>query len=101
MSLSAYLILGTLLFMIGAFGALTRRNAIAVLMSIELMINAASINFLAFWRFLRPTTQAMVSAGTPSPAALQSMEPQVFVLVGLTVAAAEAAVGLAIVLHMY
>jgi len=83
--LNHYLVVGALLFAIGAYGVLTRRNAIAVLMGIELMLNAANLNFLAFWRFLAPRT----------------MEPQVFVLVGITVAAAEVAVGLAVVLNIY
>lgn len=85
MTLTHYLIVGTLLFAIGTYGVLTRRNAIAVLMGIELMLNAANLNFLAFWRYLQPA----------------SMEPQVFVLIGITVAAAEAAVGLAVVLNVY
>src|SRR5437868_14248326 len=85
MSLTHYLILGAFLFAIGTYGVLTRRNAIAVLMGVELMLNAANLNFLAFWRFLHP----------------QTMEPQVFVLVGLTVAAADAAVGLAVVMNFY
>ena len=85
MHLENYLIVSAALFIIGAFGTLTRRNAIAVLLSIELMLNAANLNFLAFWRFMYPN----------------SMEPQVFVLVGITMAAAEAAVGLAVVLNIY
>jgi NADH-quinone oxidoreductase subunit K len=84
-SLPACLVVGALLFSIGAYGVVARRNAIAVLMGIELMLNAANLNFLAFWRYLAPN----------------NMEPQVFVLVGLTVAAAEAAVGLAVVLNVY
>jgi NADH-quinone oxidoreductase subunit K len=85
MNLSAFLIVGTLLFAMGAYGVLSRRNAIAVLLGVELMLNAANLNFLAFWRYLSP-------AGT---------EAHVFVLIGITVAAAEAAVGLAIILNMY
>jgi NADH:ubiquinone oxidoreductase subunit K len=85
MNLTSYLTISALLFAIGAYGVLTRRNAIAVLMGIELMLNAANLNFLAFWRYLAP----------------KSMEPQVFVLVGITVAAAEAAVGLAVILNVY
>jgi NADH-quinone oxidoreductase subunit K len=85
MSLTHYLVVSALLFAIGAYGVLTRRNAIAVLMGVELMLNAANLNFLAFWRFLQPT----------------SVEPQVFVLIGLTVAAADTAVGMAIVLNIY
>lgn len=83
--LTHYLTLAAVLFGIGAFGALTRRNAIAVLIGVELMLNASNLTFLAFWRFLTP----------------RSMEPQVFVLVGLAVAASEAAIGLAVVLNTY
>src|SRR5207248_11589701 len=85
MSLTNFLIVGALLFGIGAYGVITRRNAIAVLMGVELMLNAANLNFIAFWRFLAPT----------------NMEAQVFVLIGITVAAAEAAVGLAVILNVY
>jgi NADH-quinone oxidoreductase subunit K len=85
MGLMHFLVAGALLFAIGAYGVLTRRNAIAVLMGVELMLNAANLNFLAFWRYLAPG----------------SMEAQVFVLIGITVAAADAAVGLAIVLNVY
>jgi len=85
LSLNGFLIVGALLFAIGAYGVLSRRNAIGVLLGVELMLNAANLNFLAFWRYLAPS----------------SMEPQVFVLIGITVAAAEAAVGLAIILNLY
>lgn len=85
MTLTHYLVLSAALFAIGTYGVLTRRNAIAVLMGVELMLNAGNLNFLAFWRFLHPG----------------SMEPQVFTLIGLTVAAADAAVGLAVVLNIY
>jgi len=80
-----YLVVSAALLGIGVFGALTRRNAIAMLMGVELMLNAANLNFLAFWRFLSP----------------KAMEPQVFVLIGFTIAAAEAAIGLAVVLNVY
>ena len=83
--ISWYLILAALLFSIGIFGVLSRRNAIAILMSIELMLNAANINLVAFARFLDPT----VLAG------------HVFAVFVITVAAAEAAVGLAIVISVY
>lgn len=84
-SLEHFLAVSSLLFAIGLFVALSKRNAVAVLMGVELMLNAANLNFLAFWRFLTPS----------------SMEPQVFVLIGLTIAAAEAAIGLAVVLNVY
>lgn len=85
MHLTGFLIVAALLFAIGVYGVLSRRNAIAVLLGVELMLNAANLNFLAFWRYLSPT----------------GMEAQVFVLIGITVAAAEAAVGLAIILNLY
>lgn len=81
----SYLIVSALLFAIGLLGVFTRRNAIAVLLGIELMLNAANINFVAFWRY----------------AGGQMMEGQVFTVVVITVAAAEAAIALAIVLNVY
>jgi len=80
-----YLIVSAALFCIGLYGALSRRNAIAVLMGIELMLNAVNINLVAFWRYLTP----------------DQMTGQVFALFVLTVAAAEAAVGLALIISVY
>ena len=85
-TLAHFLVLATLLFGIGLYGALTRRNVITVLMCLELMLNAANINLVAFSRFL-PYKTAMLG--------------QMFVVFTITVAAAEAAVGLAIVLAIY
>ena len=76
----------SLLFSIGLAGALTRRNAILVLVGIELMLNAANINFVAFWRF-----------GHHSTAATGIL----FALFSIAVAAAEAAIGLALILAVY
>ena len=84
--LSQYLILAALLFAIGLAGALTRRNAILVLIGIELMLNAANLNFIAFWRF------------GPNPAAITGI---MFVIFSIGVAAAEAAVGLALIIAIY
>ncbi len=84
--LQAYLLLSALLFAIGLAGALTRRNAIIVLIAIELMLNAANLNFIAFWRY------------GPHPEALTGL---VFVLFSIGVAAAEAAVGLALIISIY
>jgi NADH:ubiquinone oxidoreductase subunit K len=67
-------------------GALTRRNAIMVLIGIELMLNAANLNFIAFWRY------------GPNPAALAGV---LFVIFSIGVAAAEAAVGLALIIAVY
>ncbi|MBN1316202.1 MAG: NADH-quinone oxidoreductase subunit NuoK [Anaerolineales bacterium] len=83
--LSWYLLVAAALFCIGLFGVLSRRNAIAVLMSIELMLNAVNINLVAFWRFKSPNEAIGLSFA-------------VFVFV---VAAAEAAVGLALILSIY
>ena len=84
--LFAYLLLSALLFAIGLAGALTRRSAILVLVGIELMLNAANLNFVAFWRF------------GPNPEALTGL---LFVLFSIGVAAAEAAVGLALIIAVY
>jgi len=82
-SLSSYLILSTVLFSIGVVGFLLRRNTIVIFMSIELMLNAANLAFVAFSRYLN------------------SMDGQIIVVFVMSVAAAEAAVGLAIIMAMY
>jgi NADH:ubiquinone oxidoreductase subunit K len=84
--LACYLLVSALLFAIGFGGALTRRNSILVLIGIELMLNAANLNFLAFWRY------------GPHPEALTGM---MFVIFSIAVAAAEAAVGLALIIAIY
>ena len=84
--LMSYLILSAFLFAIGLAGALTRRNAILVLIGIELMLNAANLNFIAFWRYGK------------NPEALAGV---VFVISSIAVAAAEAAVGLALIIAIY
>lgn len=80
-----YLILAAILFCIGVYGMVVSRNAIRVLMSIELMLNAVNINLVAFARYIDPA----------------NVKGQLFAIFILTVAAAEAAVGLAIVLAIY
>ena len=84
--LTSYLLVSSLLFSIGLAGALTRRNAILVLVGIELMLNAANLNFIAFWRY------------GPHPEALTGI---MFAIFSIGVAAAEAAVGLALVISIY
>ncbi|OGP98959.1 MAG: NADH-quinone oxidoreductase subunit K [Deltaproteobacteria bacterium RBG_19FT_COMBO_52_11] len=81
--LSGYLILSAILFSIGVVGFLLRRNAIVLFMSIELMLNAANLAFVAFSRYLH------------------SMDGQIFVFFVMSVAAAEAAVGLAIIMAVF
>jgi len=81
--LHSYLILSAMMFIIGSVGVVTRRNAIIVFMSIELMLNSVNLTFVAFSAFLGDATG------------------QVFVFFVMTVAAAEAAVGLAIVIALF
>ena len=81
-----YLLLSALLFSIGLAGALARRNAIMVLIGVELMLNAANLNFIAFWRY------------SENPQALTGV---MFVIFSIAVAAAEAAVGLALIIAIY
>jgi NADH-quinone oxidoreductase subunit K len=82
-SLSSYLILSAILFCIGVVGFFIRRNIIVIFMSIELMLNAANLAFIAFSRYLN------------------SIDGQVIVFFVMSVAAAEAAVGLAIIMALY
>jgi NAD(P)H-quinone oxidoreductase subunit 4L len=83
--LEHYLILSAVLFVIGLFGALTRRNAVVILMCIELMINAVNITLVAFSSYIVP----------------QLLTGQVFAIFVMVVAAAEVAVGLAIILAIF
>ncbi len=80
-----YLIVAAGLFCLGLYGALARRNAVAILMGIELMLNAVNINLLGFWRYLYN----------------DSLNGQVFVAIVLAAAAAEAVVGLALIISAY
>lgn len=86
MPLHLSLILSSVLFAIGLAGALSRSNSILVLLGVELMLNAANMNFIAFWRF------------GPAPTAGSGV---IFALFSIAVAAAEAAVGLALVIAIY
>jgi NADH-quinone oxidoreductase subunit K len=83
--LEHYLTVAAGLFALGLFGMFTKRNTIAVLMSIELMLNAVNLNLVAFSRFVTPAT----------------VTGQVFVVFNIAVAAAEVAVGLAMVFAIY
>ncbi|HET6781508.1 MAG TPA: NADH-quinone oxidoreductase subunit NuoK [bacterium] len=83
--LNHYLVVSTILFCIGLYGVLTRRNAVAILMGIELMLNAGNINLVAFNRYVAPG----------------AVGGQTFALVIITLAACEAAVGLALVMAAY
>jgi NADH-quinone oxidoreductase subunit K len=83
--LSWFLTLSAILFCIGLFGVLARRNAIGILMGVELMMNAVIINLVAFWRY----------------GAMANLNGQMFAIIVFTVAAAEAVVGLALVISIY
>jgi NADH-quinone oxidoreductase subunit K len=83
--LYGYLMVAAALFSIGVYGVLARRNAIAILMGIELMLNAVNINLVAFWRYMTP----------------DEINGQVFAAFIFVVAAAEAAVGLALIISIY
>jgi NADH-quinone oxidoreductase subunit K len=83
--LSWYLVFAALLFALGLYGVLARRNAVAILMGVELMLNAVNVNLLAFWRFLYS----------------DKIDGQIFVIIVLAAAAAEAVVGLALIISAY
>lgn len=83
--LSWYLLLSAALFSVGLFGVMARKNAVAILLGVELMLNAVNINLVAFWRYITP----------------QALTGQVFAIFVIGVAAAETAVGLAIIISAY
>lgn len=85
MGLQHYLILAALLFAMGLFAVITRRHAVAVLLGLELMLNSANLNLVAFNYYLRP----------------EVLSGQVFALMVIALAACEAAVGLALILALY
>lgn len=83
--LSWYLYLAAGLFAIGLYGVLARKNAVAILMGVELMLNAVNINIVAFWRYMAP----------------ENIGGQAFAVMVFAVAAAEVAVGLALIISVY
>ncbi len=92
--LIAFLLVAAALFCIGVFTVLSRRNAVAILMGLELMLNAVNINLVAFWRFWTPVQDTATGLKT-------GMAGQAFAAFVFVVAAAEVAVGLALILSMY
>tara|TARA_B100001029_G_scaffold129611_1_gene108563 strand:- start:510 stop:818 length:309 start_codon:yes stop_codon:yes gene_type:complete len=84
-NLSTYLIISAILFSLGIYGVMTRRNAVAILMGIELILNSANLNFVAFNRF----------------SGMERLEGQVFSVFVIVLAAAEAAIALAIIINLY
>ena len=84
-SLQSYLVIAAILFSMGIYGVITRKNAVAILMGIELILNSANINFIAFNRF----------------GGMESLDGHVFSIFVIVLAAAEAAVALAIVINLF
>ncbi len=84
--LGGYLFVSAAIFCIGLYGVLARRNAVAILMGIELMLNASVINLIAFWRYINPNV---------------ALTGQAFAVFVITLAAAEVAVGLALIIAVY
>lgn len=80
-----YLALAAAIFCVGAYGVMARKNAVAILMGIELMLNAVILNLVAFWRYLDPA----------------EVTGQAFAIMVYAVAASEAAVGLALIISIY
>ena len=85
MIVNQFLVIAAALFSLGVYGLLVRRNAVMVLLAVELMLNAVNINLVAFWRYLDPV----------------QMTGQVFAIIVFAVAAAEVAVGLALIISVY
>lgn len=83
--LTAYLIVGAILFAIGLYAVLAQRSAVMVLMGIEVLLNAIGLNLIAFWRFVRP----------------EDYSAQIFTILIVTIGAVEMAIGLAIMLLLY
>ena len=84
-SLQSYLVIAAILFSIGIYGVITRKNAIAILMGIELILNSANINFIAFNRF----------------GGMEDLDGHIFSIFVIVLAAAEAAVALAIIINLF
>ena len=84
-SLQSYLVIAAILFSMGIYGVITRKNAVAILMGIELILNSANINFIAFNRF----------------GDLNALDGHVFAIFVIVLAAAEAAVALAIIINLF
>ena len=91
-SLAAYFTIGAVMFLLGVFTMVSRRNAIYVLMGAELILNAAALNFVAFARYRQPAAGAQAAG---------MLDGQMFAIFIIILAAAEAAVALGIVLQLY
>lgn len=99
--LEHYLIVSAILFAIGLYGALSRRNLITVLMAIEIMFNGVNVALVALSRFALPAVLAANPSSTAATVAQTVLTGQVFAVFIITVAAAEVALGLGIVIAIY
>lgn len=101
MSLESFLVVAAIIFSIGLYGALSKRNAITVLMCVELMFNAVNITAVALSRYVVPAALVDSPGATADGIAQLLLTGQVFAIFIITVAAAEVALGLAIVIAIY
>ena len=101
MSLESFLIVGAAVFAIGLYGALSKRNAITVLMGLELMFNAVNITAVALSRYVVPGSMVQTPAANTDEVIRLLLTGQVFAVFIITVAAAEVALGVAIVIAIY
>ena len=101
MSLESFLIVAAIIFAIGLYGAMTKNNAITVLMCIELMFNAVNISAVAMSRYIVPASISQNPQAAADQAVQFLLTGQVFTIFIITVAAAEVALGLAIVLSIF
>jgi len=100
-TLTNVLIVSAVLFGIGLFGALSKRNSIVVLMCIEIMFNAVNLAAIAFSRFTLPSELTGNPAGVTVEAIHRALTGQIFAIFIITVAAAEVALGLALIIAVY
>ena len=101
MRLENFLILGAVIFAIGLYGALSKRNSVAVLMGLELMFNAVNITAVALSRYVVPASLAAGSGSTADETVRLLLTGQIFTLFIITVAAAEVALGVGIIIALY
>ncbi|MDA1189555.1 MAG: NADH-quinone oxidoreductase subunit NuoK [Chloroflexi bacterium] len=101
MNLENVLLVGAIVFAIGLYGALTKRNAITVLMCIELMFTAVNITAVALSRYVIPAAIAVNPGAVPETAMQSLLTGQIFTIFIITIAAAEIALGLAIVMAIF
>ena len=101
MTLERFLIIGAILFAIGLYGALSKKHAIAVLMSLEIMFNGVNLTAVAISRYTMPAAMSSVGTHAAENASRFLLTGQIFTIFIITIAAAEVALGLAIIVAIY